>query len=266
MARSFVKLSVALIVLHLAYAHSLGTTVVEAQASEIQLGAATDDPGKRSASARAADSPGRQDIRPTDAQTSAIASSDPILSTQAEQVSHVAMQNGDKVFLLVDKVRGEIFLFENGKPVISGTALTGAGIGDRIPPKVLAIPSSRPLTSEQKVTPAGRFTVTQEADKEYGRVLTLNEVHGVDWDIAIHQVYLGTRSEHRDVRLRSSNVGDRHITYGCINVDRSTILLLTRALPRKGKIPLYILPQDEDMTAVFFPLRDPPPAPQTPTN
>jgi hypothetical protein len=46
MARSFVKLSVALIVLHLAYARSLGTTVAEAQASEIQPGADTDDAGK----------------------------------------------------------------------------------------------------------------------------------------------------------------------------------------------------------------------------
>jgi hypothetical protein len=167
--------------------------------------------------------------------------------------------------LLVDKIRGEIFYFANGKPIVSGAALTGASHSDRIPPKVLTMRSSQELTPEQKVTPAGRFTVRQEADPEYGRVLTVNEIHGKDWDIAIHQVYLGTRSEHRDIRIQSPNVEDKHISYGCINVERKTILALTRILPRKGKIPLYILPQDEAMTEAFFPSRDSPPV-QTKSN
>ena len=56
--------------------------------------------------------------------------------------------------------------------------------------------------------------------------------------------------------MRSPNIDDRHVSFGCINVERSTILRLTQALPRKGKIPIYIMPQDEAMTEAFFPLRD----------
>ncbi len=244
------KLNAALIALQLAYGFILGTSAVEAQPSET---------GQQSPAVSAAVALDRQNAPPAEAQAPAVASSDLTPSPQAEQVSRIAERNGDKNYLLVDKIRGEIFLFEGGKPIISGAALTGASSADRIPPKVLTFADSHPLSPEQKVTPAGRFTVRQEADPEYGRVLTLNEIHGKDWDIAVHGVYLGIPSEHRDVRLHSSNVDDRHITFGCINVERSTILLLTRTLPRKGKIPIYIMPRDEAMTAAFFPLRDSPP-------
>jgi hypothetical protein len=110
------------------------------------------------------------------------------------------------------------------------------------------------------VTPAGRFTVTAEADPEYGRVWTLNEIHGKDWDFAIHQVYLGFPAEHRDARLHSADIADRHITLGCINVEPSTIQTLSRQLPKKGKVPLYILPNDASLVATLFPLRAPPSA------
>jgi hypothetical protein len=184
----------------------------------------------------------------------------PVLSSEAARVSQVAEQNGDKQFLMVDKALGEIILFENGKPVFSGPVLTGASMGDRVPPKVLSFSGTHPLTLDQKVTPAGRFTVTAEVDPEYGRVWTLNEIHGKDWDFAIHQVYLGFAAEHRDARLHSADIADHHITFGCINVEPSTIQTLSRHLPQKGKVPLYILPNDESLVAALFPLRDPPSA------
>jgi hypothetical protein len=184
----------------------------------------------------------------------------PVLSAEAARVSQVAGQNGDKQFLMVDKVHGEVILFENGKPIFSGPALTGASMGDRVPPNVLAFSGSHPLTLDQKVTPAGRFTVTSETDPAYGRVWTINEIHGKDWDFAIHQVYLGFAAEHRDTRLYSANVADHHITYGCINVERGTIQTLAQHLPNKGKVPLYILPNDESLIAALFPLREPPSA------
>jgi L,D-transpeptidase catalytic domain len=200
------------------------------------------------------DAPIGNDVRSAGVQ--APISPQPVLSSQAEQVSRIAERNGDKDFLMVDKARGEIILFEDGKPTFSGPALTGAGRGDRVPPKVLTFSDSHPLSTEQKVTPAGRFTVRPESDPEYGRVWTITEVHGKDWDFAIHRVYLGMPSENRDARIHSPNVDDRHITFGCINVERSTIQLFTRKLPRKGKTPLYILPQDEATTASFFAVRD----------
>jgi hypothetical protein len=197
--------------------------------------------------------PPQNDAQPAAAQ--APATSQPMLSAQEEIGRQIAERNGEKKFLMVDKARGEILLFENGKLTFSGSALTGASLGDRVPPNVLAIPDSHPLSTEQKVTPAGRFTVRREIDEEYGRVWTITEIHGIDWEFAIHEVYLGIPSEHRDERLRSANPLDHHITFGCIDVEKSTIELFARILPRRGKVPLYILPQDTDATMSFFPSR-----------
>ncbi|HEX3990693.1 MAG TPA: L,D-transpeptidase [Acetobacteraceae bacterium] len=184
-------------------------------------------------------------------------SSPPMLSPEAERVGQIALQNGDQQFLMVDKARGEIILFESGKPIFSGPALTGAGLGDRVPPVVLTFSGLHPLTLEQKVTPSGRFTVTTELDPDYGRVWNLNEIHGKDWDFAIHQVFLGIASEHRDARFHSANAADRHITWGCINVEHSTIQTLWQHLLHKDKIPLYILPNDERLVPALFPLKHP---------
>src|SRR4051794_31071676 len=47
------------------------------------------------------------------------------LSDAVHQVSKIAGQNGDKVFLVVDKVHGKIALFENGEVKFAAAALTG---------------------------------------------------------------------------------------------------------------------------------------------
>jgi hypothetical protein len=103
-----------------------------------------------------------------------------------------------------------------------------------------------------KVTPAGRFTVSRGSDKLYGTLLDVNEIRGKDWGIAIHQVYLGDPSERRAERLRSPNENDKHITYGCINVEPGTIRVLLRELPKDRPTALYILPEDEARTAAYF--------------
>ena len=55
------------------------------------------------------------------------------LSPQERLVSEFVDQNGDREFLMVDKIRGEILLFQNGQPVFAGAALTGASFADRMP-------------------------------------------------------------------------------------------------------------------------------------
>src|SRR4029079_14517307 len=105
---------------------------------------------------------------------------------------------------------------------------------------------------EDKVTPAGRFTVTQEYSEEYGTLLEINEIQGPDWTIAIHQVYLGTPSERRADCLQSPNHDDKHITHGCINVTRETIQMLVGKLPHNSPPPLYVLPFDQDQTTEFL--------------
>jgi hypothetical protein len=178
--------------------------------------------------------------------------SPPAISDQAQAVGDIAIQHGDRTFVIVDKIRGEIILYEDGRPTYSSAALTGMSLGDRLPPGALKVPTSHFTRLELKVTPAGRYTVSPERDPEYGMVLTINEIKGTDWDIAIHRVYLGDPRERRAERLHSPDPDGRHITFGCINVDRDTIHTLLRHLAKIRKTPLYILPQDTSETEAMF--------------
>jgi L,D-transpeptidase catalytic domain len=178
------------------------------------------------------------------------------LSSSAVHVSQVAGQSGDRNFLMIDKARGEIIVFENGQATFSGSALTGENPADHMPSDAWGKTFSELRNIKYKITPAGRFTVSSGYDKAYGTTLDVNEVQGKDWDIAIHRVWLGAPAEHRDARLRSPNGQDKHITYGCIDVDAMTMQQLLRRLPNGNGIPLYILPADETLTPKFFQPRD----------
>jgi hypothetical protein len=105
---------------------------------------------------------------------------------------------------------------------------------------------------DDKVTPAGRFTVSRDYDREYGALFDINEIQGRDWTISIHQVYLGTPSERRADRLQSPDHQDKHITHGCINVTRETIRLLMGKLPKKPPTVLYVLPHDQSKTVEYL--------------
>lgn len=136
------------------------------------------------------------------------------------------------------------------------TALTGASKIDRLPPAALKKNFSKVGTAEDKVTPAGRFTLTRSYDKEYGQVFSINEIHGPDWEIAIHQVYLGTPSERRMYRLETRRPDDNHVSHGCINVTKDTIRFLVDKLAKTKAPVLYVLPHDQTRTLEFFPPRN----------
>ncbi len=174
------------------------------------------------------------------------------LSSTAWHVSRIAVGNGDRTFLLVDKVRGKIALFENSQLAVMRAALTGENLADSLPPDIWRKSYAEQLGVKYKVTPAGRFTVSPGYDDVYGGTLNFNELQGPDWDIAIHRVALGSRSQHRDARLRSANDLDKHITDGCVDVDPSTIAELLRHLPKEGKTPIYVLPFDETLIPRLF--------------
>lgn len=175
----------------------------------------------------------------------------PALSTEAIRVSLIASRNGDWNFLMVDKVHGQIILFENGRPVLIRAALTGESMGDQIPPDGWIKPWSEQRGVRYKVTPAGRFTLTRNRDRRLGDLFEVNELKGRDWTIAIHQVWLGNQSEHRDARLRSPMGDDKHITEGCVDVDSGTLAELLRILPGSG-MPIYILPVDTSLISQLF--------------
>ena len=174
----------------------------------------------------------------------------PELSDQQRAVSAIAIQNGDRQFLMLDKSRGELLLFVDGQPVFEGAALVGESGADEIPPYLFNKSFSGPAKLAEKVTPAGLYTVRREADPHYGTIFTINEIKGTDWDITIHRVAI-VPGEHRPERIRSPNAAGRHITNGCINVERETIGFLERYVtgPRTS---LYILPEDPGRIPVLF--------------
>ncbi len=151
------------------------------------------------------------------------------LTPQEQTASQIAEQNGDREYLMVDKAHGRIRLFNNGAVVFTASALTGENKSDRLPADTLKKEFAQLGAFDDKVTPAGRFTVAQDYDTEYGTVLEINEIQGPDWTIAIHQVYLGigTRVRRRDGLATAYDQG-AYITHGCINVvrERSAFLLL----------------------------------------
>jgi hypothetical protein len=179
--------------------------------------------------------------------------SPPVLSEQESQAGRMANAQGDKTFVMVDKARGKIILFENGQPVFAGPALTGESTADQMPKTDLTQKFDTLIAPNTKITPAGRYTVERGFDLEVGGPLfDIHEIRGKDWGIAIHQLYLGIPSEHREVRILSPSEADKHITYGCINVQLTTLHILMHELPAKGPIPLYILPEDASQTAAYL--------------
>ena len=178
------------------------------------------------------------------------------LSPAQRRVSQIAWRNGDRNYLMLDKAHGRIITFENGAPTFSGAALTGENPSDFLAADTISKTFAEQRGLKYKITPAGRYTVSVGFDNAYGETLDVNEVQGQDWDIAIHKVWLGAPSEHRDARLRSPSDQDKHITYGCIDVDGPTMQGLLDRLPEEEGTPLYILPQDESLIIKLFQPRD----------
>jgi hypothetical protein len=174
----------------------------------------------------------------------------PQLSDQQRAVSAIAIQSGDRQFLMLDKSRGELLLFVDGQPVFEGAALVGESRADEIPPYLFNKSFSVPAKLSEKVTPAGLYTVRREVDPHYGTIFTINEIKGTDWDITIHRVAI-VPGEHRPERIHSPNAAGRHITNGCINVERETIGFLERYVTGPHT-SLYILPEDPGRIPVLF--------------
>jgi hypothetical protein len=183
-------------------------------------------------------------------------STPPLLSDQESEAGRLANAQGDRTFIMVDKALGKVILFQNGQPVYAGPALTGASTADIMPKTELTANFDTLNATNTKITPAGRYTVQRGFDPEVGGPLfDIHEIRGKDWGIAIHQLYLGIPSEHRDVRILSPSDEDKHITFGCINVTTPTMRVLMHELPVKGLVPLYILPEDVSQTAAFLTTR-----------
>ena len=174
------------------------------------------------------------------------------MASSAAPASQIAARDGDRDYLIVDEVAGEIILFRNGVPVVRGSVLTGGNPGDTLAPGSLERAFTRTPRFEDQITPAGRYTVGMAPGNLFGITLNVNEIQGADWDIAIHKVFLGFPLEHRDTRLASMDGRDKHITFGCIDVSAPVMKRVSAMLPEDAT-PVYIVPADERRIEAFFP-------------
>ena len=174
------------------------------------------------------------------------------LTGQELEVSLIASTYGDRDYLMVDKPMGRIILVKDGIPVFMGSALTGQSTAGSIA-RGGGVREIRTTDGAEGQSHAGRSVYRLSGLRSaYGHLFDINQIQGKDWAIAIHQVYLGIPAEHRAERLASPNESDKHITFGCINVSPDAIQVLMRELPKDHPTVLYVLPQDETMTATVL--------------
>jgi hypothetical protein len=139
-----------------------------------------------------------------------------VASAEAQQVANWAVSSGDHgtmPFLIIDKVRAKVFVFDNTGVLRGATmALLGKARGDDSPPGI----GDRPLMAirpDERITPAGRFVAVLGRDFK-------QDVLWIDYNTAIslHRVVTGNPGDHRRERLATLSTLDKRISYGCINV------------------------------------------------
>ncbi len=155
--------------------------------------------------------------------------------------------NGPLNFAILDKREAKVFVFAPGGKLIGASpVLLGYAAGDD---SVVGI-GKRPIADVQpfeRTTPAGRFRA------EPGRNALPEDVVWVDYEAAVsmHRVRLTNPAEHRAERLKSPNVKDRRISYGCINMPPVFFeqVLWPNFRQRGGYV--YVLPEVKTLDAVF---------------
>ena len=155
--------------------------------------------------------------------------------------------NEDLPFVIVDKAAAMVFVYDAHGEMLGATpALVGTTPGDDAVPGI----GDRELSDipvEDRTTPAGRFL------GGYGPAVGGREVLWVDFATAIslHPVVTSHPEEKRVERLKSPEVDDNRITYGCINVSRKFYNKVVRPTLKDTKGVFYVLPDSKDLADVF---------------
>ena len=154
--------------------------------------------------------------------------------------------NGNRPFLIVDKVNARVYLFDHRAKLLgTAAALLGLGSGDE---SVAGIGQRKlsTITPKERTTPAGRFVASLGND-------FTQDILWVDYDLALslHRVITGNAKDRRHQRLASATALDNRISYGCINVpvgfyDKVIIPAFTGTT---GTV--YILPETKTIEEVF---------------
>jgi hypothetical protein len=171
-------------------------------------------------------------------------------SDTAQRLVRWVVASGDNAgvpFVIVDKAAANVWVFDAEGRSLGGTpALLGSASGDDSTPGI----GSRPLSSirsEERTTPAGRFTVS------LGENLQGQEILWIDYEMALslHRVVAGHPREQRARRLASAKPQDRRISYGCINVPIDFYDRVVSPTFTGTSGVAYILPETRALAYVF---------------
>jgi hypothetical protein len=155
--------------------------------------------------------------------------------------------NGDAGFVIVDKQRARIHVFDAAARLRATSAvLLGAAIGDDSVPGIGTRPIAAVLPHE-RTTPAGRFVA------EAGHNAGGEDVVWVDYDAAVsmHRVRATNPKERRLQRLASPTATDNRISYGCINVPVAFYDSNLQPLFADRTAIVYVLPETRSAQQVF---------------
>ncbi|WP_426143364.1 hypothetical protein [Pseudomonas sp. DWP3-1-2] len=172
------------------------------------------------------------------------------MSQAARDTANWVVDSGDNLgmpFIIIDKAQARVLVF-NAKGQLGGTApaLLGLAIGDDSVPGI----GDRKLSSirpDERTTPAGRFVAS------LARNLKGEEILWVDYKnaIAMHPVVTSNPKERRTERLASSNIQDKRISYGCINVPADFYRKLVSPAFSGTSGVVYVLPETRSNMSVF---------------
>lgn len=192
---------------------------------------------------------------------SSITASDGAFSSQAETALREIRSRGYSDFIVVDKNRARIHIFNDGQQIASAPVLLGKQKGDDLGP------TDEPSWS-RPVTPAGHFSIQlyrdTEAYKSYGTNTLLHFICNRERSLctSLHQTWTAVQSENRPQRLLSPTSEDNYISNGCVNIDPQTwqtVLNLARDNRSGGSpnihmtdVALFILPEDETRTMEYL--------------
>jgi hypothetical protein len=171
-------------------------------------------------------------------------------SPDARRVADWIAASGDNAghaFVIIDKKAARLYAFDAVARLQSASqVLLGAAVGDDTVPGI----GDRPIDQvrpEERTTPAGRFFARP------GRNALGEDVIWVDHAAAVsmHRVRLTDPRERRLERLASTDVADKRISYGCINVPARFYDRQLKPLFAARGAPVYVLPEVKPVQEVF---------------
>lgn len=172
-------------------------------------------------------------------------------SSDALYVAQWAMEtadHGEMPFVVVDKKRAWVYVFESGGRLTGATpALLGQAIGDDSSPTVGEHTQAGEVPMHERTTPAGRFI------SQPGRNLKGEHVVWVDYAaaFAIHRLRPGASLRSREASLASDTPSDNRASLGCVVVPAAFYENVVLPLLGRNRAVVYVLPEKRQVRQMF---------------